>query len=593
MNRLARHPDAGRAVTVCAALCALLAAARCGQAQPIPPQPIVTYVYPAGAGRGQTVEVTVHGSELQNAEGVRLTGNGVTASVLEAADANSVRIAVTVESDAPEGERDLRVITPGGISNRLRFAISSTLETNEVEPNTDRSQPQLISVLPALINGQILDNDRDCFRFVARAGQTIVCHVQARTLLPYLPDTVPGFLDASLTLFDPQGRALLTEDRFRHHPDPVLVYHVAEDGEYTLEVSDVIYRGRSDFVYRLTITEGSLLTDVYPLGGQRNADLEVQLAGINLPAKTLPLVVSPNRGDYQVIGPLDGAPASNYLLFDVADDPETCESEPNEAHAHATRVQAPVIVNGRIQSPGDEDYFVLAVEANQVLALDVRARRLGSPLDSVLSVMNAAGGLLAENDDDVDPDFALLLHHADSRLVFTFPEAGDYLLRVRDAQGRGGPEYAYRLAVTPPRPDYRLQVTPDRQRMHAGDSAVVTLTAQRRNGLDGDIHVSVGDLPAGFSSSGAIIPAGLNQATLTITAPHGASPQIVSPAMVGHARVGEQLLTRTAFGAEDVMQAFSYRHMVPTQEYVLAVLPGSHFTLSLPATTTAPLQLRP
>jgi hypothetical protein len=40
--------------------------------------------------------------------------------------------------------------------------------------------------------------------------------------------------------------------------------------------------------------------------------------------------------------------------------------------------------------------------------------------------------------------------------------AGDYLLRLADVQGRGGDEYAYRLSIAPPGPDFVLRTRPDR-----------------------------------------------------------------------------------------------------------------------------------
>jgi hypothetical protein len=157
------------------------------------PQPVVTFVFPAGAQRGQTIEATINGKDFQNANGVRITGPGVTASVVEVVNPNTVRISIAVAPDAELGERDLRLITPGGISNRERFFIGALPEINEVEPNTGRAQPQSLAALPILVNGQILHNDLDNYRFAAKAGETIVCDVQARTLLAYLPDTVPGF----------------------------------------------------------------------------------------------------------------------------------------------------------------------------------------------------------------------------------------------------------------------------------------------------------------------------------------------------------------------------------------------------------------
>ena len=210
-------------------------------------------------------------------------------------------------------------------------------------------------------------------------------------------------------------------------------------------------------------------------------------------------------------------------------------------------------------------------------------------MDSFLTVLNAQGGVLAENDDFVDPDQPLVLHHSDSRLVFTFPAAGDYILRVRDTQGKGGDEYAYRLVVAPPKPDCVLRMVPDMQRVAKGDSVVVTVTADRRDGFGSEINLAVQNLPPGFTASDAVIPAGQPQAKLTITAPPDAPLTVFAPAIVGTATLNNQPFTRTAVGAEDVMQAFSYRHVVPTKEFVVAVIETSLFGLS----TNAPPQGRP
>ncbi len=555
-------------------------------AQPPPPQPVVTWVFPAGASRGQTIEATINGKDFQNANGVRITGPGVTANIVQVVNPNSVKISFAVAPDAEVGERDLRLVTPGGISNRLRFFIGALPEINEVEPNTDRAQPQAIVAWPVLINGQILDNDRDNYRFAAKAGQTIVCEVQAQSLLACLPDTVPGFLDACLTLLDPGGKTLVTVDRFRHKPDPVLVYAIPQDGEYTLEVSDVIYRGRGDFIYRLSIGAFPYLTHVFPLGGQRNTTAQLELHGVGLPAPALDLPIPADSPATRFIGPVAGAIPTNLLPIAVGDEPEARETEPNNALAEANRISMPAAVNGRIQQPGDVDHFLVTAQAGQVMVLDVRARRLDSPLDSFLSVMNAQGGVHAENDDFVDPDYPLVLHHADSRLTFTFPAAGDYILRVRDTQTRGGDEFAYRLVVAPPKPDYVLRMVPDMQRVAKGDSVVVTVAADRRDGFGSEIALAVQNLPPGFAASDAIIPAGQPQAKLTITAPPDAPLSVFSPTIAGTSTLNNQPWTRTAIGAEDVMQAFSYRHVVPTKEFVVAVIETSLFSLS----TNAPPQ---
>jgi hypothetical protein len=350
-----------------------------------PPQPVVTFVFPAGAQRGKTIEATINGKDFQNANGARITGPGVTAKIVQVVNPNAVRISLAVAPDAELGERDLRLITPGGISNRVRFFIGALPEINEVEPNTDRAKPQVLAALPILINGQILDNDRDNFRFAAKKGQTIVCDVQARSLLAYLPDTVPGFLDTSLTLLDPAGKVLASVDRFRHKPDSLLTYTIAQDGEYTLEISDVIYRGRGDFIYRLSIGVFPYLTNVFPLGWQRNSTAQIELRGVGLPAPTMSFPVPADSPARRLVGPIAGGIPTNVVPFAVGDVPEVRETEPNDTLAQANRVPMPTVINGRIQQPGDVDHFLVTAKAGQVMVFDVQARRLDSPLDSFLS----------------------------------------------------------------------------------------------------------------------------------------------------------------------------------------------------------------
>jgi hypothetical protein len=557
-----------------------------------PPQPVATFVFPAGAQRGATVEATINGKDFQNASGVRITGPGVTAKIVQVVNPNAVRLSIAVAPDAEPGERDLRIVTPGGISNRVRFFIGTLPEINEVEPNNERDKPQQLAALPVLVNGQIVERDRDLYRFAAKAGQTIVCEVQARTLLGFLPDTVPGFLDSCLTLYDANGKILASVDRFRHKPDSVLVYTIPQDGEYTLEIRDVIFRGRPDFVYRLSIGAFPYLTNVFPLGCQRNTPAKLALRGIALPAPALEFPVPADSPALRFVGPVAGALPTNVVPFAAGDEPEATETEPNDAPAQANRVAVPAAINGRIQQPGDVDHFIFTAQDKQVLVLDVRARRLDSPLDSFLTVMNAQGGVLAENDDFVDPDYPLVLHHADSRLVFTAPAAGDYIVRIRDTQGKGGDEYAYRLVIAPPKSDYLLRIVPDVQRVAKGDSVAVTVAADRRDGFGGEIGLAVQNLPPGFVSSSAVIPAGQPQAKLTITAPPDAPLDAFAPVIVGTATLNDKPLVRTAFAAEDIMQAFSLKHLVPTKEFVVGVVETSLFSLSANAVPQAGLEVK-
>ena len=210
---------------------------------------------------------------------------------------------------------------------------------------------------------------------------------------------VPGWFDACLTLYDADGNWLAYADDFRFHPDPVLSYKVPKDGEYLLEIRDVLHRGGHDYIYRLRMGALPFVTHVFPLGGRRGTEVDLELHGVNLSAEKLRWKVPADGAEAQTTGVRDGK--SNGLPLAAGDLPETTEVEPNDSSAKAQRVTLPITINGRIQTSGDEDYFVFKVEEGQKLVMEVNARCLDSPLDSVLTLFDAAGRKLAEDDDPV------------------------------------------------------------------------------------------------------------------------------------------------------------------------------------------------
>ena len=55
----------------------------------------------------------------------------------------------------------------------------------------------------------------------------------------------------------------------------------------------------------------------------------------------------------------------------------------------------PIIINGRMDRPGDWDVFEVEGKAGETIVAEVSARRLGSPLDSFLKVTGADGKIIA------------------------------------------------------------------------------------------------------------------------------------------------------------------------------------------------------
>jgi hypothetical protein len=518
----------------------------------------------------------------------------------------TVTVRVTLAADAEPGERELKLATPTGLSNPLRFCVGQLVEYNKqgsklsADPATLRqlrqnAEPKAVAptemsiTLPATVNGQTLPGGVDRYRFQARQGMELVVVAAARELIPYLPDAVPGWFQASLALYDAKGHELEHADHYLFHPDPVLHYEIPKDGEYVVEIRDSIYRGREDFVYRITLGDLPYVTSIFPLGGPAGTPTTVTLSGWNLPVTTL----TPTNTD-PGIHPLSVRKEdriSNRVPFAVDTLPECLEKEPNNTIADAQPVTLPIIINGRVDKPGDWDVFRFQGHTDDTIVAEVYARRLDSPLDSVLKLTDASGKQLAFNDDHEDKGAGLNTHYADSYISATLPADGAYYIHLGDAQHQGGPEFAYRLRISAPRPDFALRAVPSSLSVRGGASVPLTVYALRRDGFTNEIALALQNAPAGFKLNGAKVPAGQDQVRLTLQAPAAPTDKPITLSVEGRAMIQGQAVVHPAIPAEDMMQAFLYRHLVPAKELDVAVSGRFMTRMSLKILSALPIRI--
>src|SRR4051812_12867119 len=81
-----------------------------------PAQPFIQFAFPPGGRQGTTVQCTAYGQNLQDARDVRVSGAGLKTRIIEAADPSKVTLSIEVAADARPGEREVRLLTPGGVS---------------------------------------------------------------------------------------------------------------------------------------------------------------------------------------------------------------------------------------------------------------------------------------------------------------------------------------------------------------------------------------------------------------------------------------------------------------------------------------------
>jgi hypothetical protein len=496
-------------------------------------------------------------------------------------------VEVTIAPDAQPGERELRLGTPRGLSNPLVFHVgqlpevcrkamtTAPLQVLGKEELALRKRPATEVedriTLPCTVNGQIASGELNRYRFAARKDQRLVIITQARSLIPYIADAVPGWFQPVLVLYDAKGKEVAYDDDYRFKPDPTILYQVPSDGEYALVIYDAIYRGREDFVYRITIGEIPFVTSLFPLGGRAGAPPAIKVKGWNLGEAALTAPgTNAEPAVYRLTSSRQGF-VSNPLPFALDTLPETSDQEPNNTPARAQKVKLPTIINGRMDRPGDADVFKFTGKSNETVVAEVYARRLDSPLDSVLTLTDATGKLLAFNDDHPDLAAGVNTHDADSYFMAKLPADGIYYVHLGDAARNGGEEYGYRLRISAPQPDFALRVVPSSVSLRSKSSAPLSVYVIRKDGFTGPIKLSLTNPPTGFSAAPISLSGTQAMVRLTLKTSLVTNQEPVNLSVVGTASIQGQNVTHEAVPAEDRMQAFLWRHLVPATELKVSV----------------------
>jgi hypothetical protein len=421
-------------------------------------------------------------------------------------------------------------------------------------------------------------------------------------LIPYIADAVPGWFQPVLALYDGNGKEVAYDDDYRFKPDPVILYEVPKDGDYVLAIFDAIYRGRNDFIYRINIGSLPFISSVFPLGGRVGEQINVAIRGFNLPTDKYAMnLAGVHPGLYPfTLG--SSQQQANRVAFMVDTLPECFEKENNDDPSHAQPVTLPVIVNGRIDKTDDWDVFKFNGKAGQTIVAEVYARRLDSPVDSTIKLTDAQGNLIAYNDDCEDLGSGVNTHHADSYFMVKLPADGTYYVHMRDTGRHGGEEYGYRLRISEPRPDFALRIVPSSAGVAPKGIASLAVFAIRKDGFDRDIKLTLKDPPEGFSLSSkelkappkktkgsktsapapqapsSTLPASQQMAKLQFKAGTTATHEPVNLRIEGRAKVGDTEIVHGAVPAEDRMQAFLWRHLVPAQDLKVTVFGSKLFT---------------
>jgi hypothetical protein len=460
-------------------------------------------VSPPGVQAGTEVELRFNGSRLDDAEEILFYKKGFQVLKIEEVKGNFVRAKVKVAADCPLGEHPVRVRTKGGVTELRTFYVGPFPVVARVKPKAGEPHQKL--PLNSTIASSVPNESQEIFTVDAKKGQRLSAEIESMRL-------GRGFYDPYIEILDTKGFILSRSDDTKLFiQDCYASAIVPLDGTYTIKVRETSYG--SIGLYRMHVGTFARPTAVYPGGGQVGQKLNVKFidpaCGDFEQLLTMPEPISltvtdgrmdmPGFKDFGVFATRDGVRTPSWNRLRISEFPNALEVEPNNSVKEATKVDAelPVALNGIIEKPGDEDWFRFMGKAGQTFDVRLYARKLRSPLDSVMNICNKDGGNLASNDDSGGPD---------SYVRFRVPSNGEFTLRVRDHLGNGGPDYVYRVEFQPVKPTLSTYI-PDvgRYDTQTRKSIVVArgnrfplVLNVRRGNFGGALNMAMKNFPVGI-----------------------------------------------------------------------------------------------
>lgn len=512
--------------------------------------PMITHVSPVAVQRGKTTTVVVSGQmNFAGAYKAIFDGDGITAEIVPAkakpaALVREVKLQVTVAADVVPGVREFRVASSLGVSSVGQLVVSDEPVVEEKGDNNTREKANTVPV-PCVVAGRVEAlEDVDHFKFSAKAGQTFTFEVMCARLQDKIHD-LQKHADPIVTLYDAAGRELAANDD-AYFADPLLSYTFAKDGDYVVQVRDSKYDGDARWVYALLVTDKPYASHLFPMAVKAGTNADVRPIGSAASVAPKLSITAPAKAGVHEIALDTPRGKTRPVPILVSELTQILETEPNDAVAKATSVTLPCGINGVIDKVPDIDHYVFAAKKGQAIRFEVKARRFGTPLrsslDSALEVLNAKGAVLATNDDTFGKDAAI---------TFTPPADGEYVLRIRDLHGKGGPTFVYHIDADFARPDFVVKCDGDKAMIGPGSRTAWFVQLTRLNGFAGAVTIEAKGLPRGVTVSPLTIREGQAHGALVLSAS--------ADALVNASNV---TLTARHEGKNGTMS----REVVPTQE---------------------------
>lgn len=462
----------------------------------------VTHVSPVGLTAGTTTRVTLHGEGLT---GVNQLWTSVASVAKIAADAansdKQVSFDLTLPADTPVGVHGIRGVWETGISDVRLVVVDDLPVVLESGANHSLESSQAITA-PVAVCGYLPGEQSRFFSLETTEGQ--------RLSLEVVGNRLGTGLDPLVRILAADGSEIGSHDNDEGLGyDCRFEFTFAKAGKHFLEVRDTRFQG--GWGYHLRIGDFPVTRVGYPAGLKRGQPTSVAYPG-RTATDVPPSVVNVAPGDMSPIVDVAvrGASASSWISLAADNKVSQLELEPNDSRQQANATTLGRTLDGRLQVAKDADAFSFAAKAGQTVYLRGETRRLGSPADLILRLFDPAGNPVATGDDQ---------GAAEGEISYAIPADGVYVLTIEDINGRGGPQFVYRVATSAQRRDFALRPSVDRIVAPRGSDYPIPIAVER-TGMGEAIAV---DAELGEKSvSRQEIPAGVGAELLVVKVPSDA-----------------------------------------------------------------------
>ncbi|WP_406695990.1 PPC domain-containing protein [Singulisphaera sp. Ch08] len=534
-------------------------------------EPSLVSIFPMGITRGESVEIQLSGTGLQEPQRVLFSR-----ATIQLESRPEGRIAFRVERDTPQGEGDLWVLTPTGLSNPRRFVVNDLPMVVERAKEDPAGSAPVVKP-PVIIAGTIdTPTDQDDYSVELDRDQQISIAFRSVSL--------EGSVLPALTVFAPDGQEWM-HDR-GGEAEPTLDLVAPTRGIYRIRVQDRAFRRDAASLYQLVIQATPRLVAAFPQLLTKGKRQRVELLGYRIPGGepagegfAAGLMRLPVNIDAPTSGERDGAGltrshsvmlerfgyqhpgTSGSIKFELIDGTIVSEISTRHDSAHtAQHVPLGASIAGRFLQAAEIDWYRFPAKKGEPIWVEAVGERAGLAMDLDVAIYDLQGKLLTVFADTPHPKGSpksFPLDTLDPMGTWKAPADGEYNLVIRDLYGpsASGPERAYRLTIEQTQEAVRVvamhlsETVPRGLSLVPGGHAPLQLLAIRRGGHEAPITIRPLILIEGLTAKPATILANQLSASLVLDAA-AMAPTVAGPIeLVAETEVEGQLHSFSVLGA--------------------------------------------